>query len=87
MLEYYNTQTQTLTLPYNFTEELKDIPVETTEIIFGNDMPKTGPYYQVHVSNGLSNKANSLYDRKIRKGFLPITLTRLIFGQSYNQEI
>ena len=30
----YNKETKTLSIPYNFDEELKDIPEETENIIF-----------------------------------------------------
>jgi hypothetical protein len=49
-IEHYNKETKTLTIPYNFNEELKDIPEETEIIIFNknsnfnqpvNNLPKT----------------------------------------------
>ena len=37
MLKYYNNITKTLTIPYEFNEELKDIPDDTEIIIFYED--------------------------------------------------
>ena len=38
--EHYNGKTKTLTLPYNFNEELTDLPLETMTIIFEEDLKK-----------------------------------------------
>ena len=41
MLEkYYNKKTNTLTIPLNFNEELKDLPSDTKIIIFEEDYNK-----------------------------------------------
>ncbi len=41
MLEqYYNKETQTLTLPYDFDEELCDLPLDTKVIVFEEDFIK-----------------------------------------------
>ncbi len=41
MLEqYYNKETQTLTLPYNFNKELSNLPLNTKVIIFEEDYSK-----------------------------------------------
>ena len=37
MLQYYDTDTKILTIPYTYNQELVDIPKDTVEIIFQQD--------------------------------------------------
>ena len=37
LLEYYNEETKTLTLPYDYNEELKDLPNNVENIIFSKN--------------------------------------------------
>jgi hypothetical protein len=67
ILNYYNKETKTLTLPYNFNEKLKDIPEETEKIIFHN--------YSYNYSHGYYSLFNQSVDN------LPLSLTHLTFGR------
>jgi hypothetical protein len=40
MLKYYNNTTKTLTIPYDFNEELENIPDNVEIIIFDEYIPK-----------------------------------------------
>ena len=72
MLKYYNNITKTLTIPYNFNEELKDIPDDTEIIIFDEDR---------------KNNKYSKFNQKIKENVLPDSLHTLSFGWDFNQEI
>ena len=69
--EYYNVDTQTLTIPFNFNEELIDLPSNTIKIIFEQNY-KLNEY--------------SKFNRPIGN-ILPLSLTHLIFGGSFNQSV
>jgi hypothetical protein len=72
MIKYYNNTTKTLTIPYKFNEELKDIPDDTEIIIFDED---------------LKNDKYSIFNQKIKDNVLPDSLHTLSFGLSFNQKI
>ena len=72
MLKYYNNITKTLTIPYDFNEELKDIPNDTKIIIFDENY---------------KNKEFSKFNQEIKENVLPVSLHTLIFGHTFNQEI
>ena len=72
MLKYYNNITKTLSIPFIFNEELKDIPNETEIIIFSQDY-KNGKY--------------SKFNQIIKENVLPCSLHTLRLGSSFNQEI
>jgi hypothetical protein len=78
MLKYYDKETKTLTIPYKFNKELKDIPEEIETIFFGY-------YYNKSVDN-LANNLTHLTLLTFGKNFnqtvnnLPKNLTHLTFG-------
>jgi hypothetical protein len=72
MLEYYNNTTKTLTIPYIFNEELKDISTDTKYIIF---------------SQNYENSEYSKFNREIKENVLPVSLHTLTFGFHFDQEI
>ena len=72
MLKYYNNITKTLKIPYEFNEELKDIPDDAEIIIFDQD------YQNVEYSN---------FNQEIKENVLPDSLHTLTFGIRFNQEI
>ena len=39
MLQYYNSETKTLTFPYDFVDQLVDLPEDTKIIIFEPQKP------------------------------------------------
>jgi hypothetical protein len=72
MLQYYNNITKTLTIPYEFNDELKDIPDDAQIIIFDEDW---------------KNIEYSKFNQKIKENVLPDNLHTLTFGDAFNQEI
>jgi hypothetical protein len=51
-LEHYNKETKTLTIPYTFDEELKDLPKETKIIIFSENLDEDKySYFNQSVDN------------------------------------
>jgi hypothetical protein len=79
--QYYNKETQTLTLPYYFNEELCDLPLDTKVIVFEQDCSKN---------------QHSLFERPVgHQGCedmncprnLPNSITHLTFGYRFNQQI
>jgi hypothetical protein len=78
-IEHYNKDTKTLTIPYSFNEEIKDIPEETEIIIF---------------SKNYRNKKYSKFNQKVdnlQKFLTQITfgcyLTHLYFDNCFNQPV
>ena len=64
--EYYNKETETLTLPFNFNSLLKDLPPDTKKIIFEDN------YYLNRNSifnQSVDNLPSSLTHGNIWKGF------------------
>lgn len=72
--EYYDEQTNTLTVPYYFNEEFKYFPKNIKIINFYQYYDN---YYDIYYS--------SLFDKPIDN--LPIGLTHLKFGFNFNQSV
>jgi hypothetical protein len=87
VINYYNKETKTLTIPYIFNEELKDIPEETETIIF------TENYGFSVFDNSVDNLPLSLTHLTFGYWFnkpvdnLPLSLTHLTFGDRFNQPV
>lgn len=73
MLQFYNEETETLTIPHYFNEELTEIPTNAKIIIFRDNVCDMGQY--------------SKFNQKIKKNTFPLNLTQLKFGYVFNQEI
>jgi hypothetical protein len=94
MLQYYNNITKTLTIPYEFNEELKDIPDDTEIIIFDEDTKyyKYSKFNQEIKENVLPNNLHTLtfgwfFNQKIKENVLPGNLHTLTFSWEFNQVI
>ena len=91
MLEkYYNKKTNTLTIPLNFNEELKDLPSDTKIIIFEEDYNKR-EYSQFNqlvdkLPNNLTHLTFGCYFDKLVNN-LPNFLKNLTFGDNFNQKV
>jgi hypothetical protein len=72
MLQYYDTDTKILTIPYTYNQELIDILKDTVKIIFQDDF---------------NNNIFSGYNQEIKENVLPQSLTHLTFSDCFNQEI
>jgi hypothetical protein len=70
-VNYYNEKTQTLTIPYEFNDELCVLPSETQCVIF-----------EENLSKGKISKFNQSVDNN-----LPPNLTHLTFGGNFNQTV
>ena len=89
--KYYNIKTKTVTLPYEFNEELKDLPVDVQVIIFEeNDNNKEYSQFNKKVDATRKNfiftgapKNNVVFDGDN----LPKNLTHLIFGFNFSQSV
>jgi hypothetical protein len=84
VINYYNKETKTLTIPYIFNEELKDIPEETEIIIFNQNLVK---YEYSKFNKSVDNLPKNIthltfgssFNQSVNK--LPETLTHLTFGR------
>ena len=63
MLNYFNPETKTLTLPYDFNEKLENLPEGITKIIFEGDY-----YFDC-----------SIFNQPISQNTLPTNLTHLTY--------
>jgi hypothetical protein len=84
--DWYDNDTKTLTIPYTFNKELKDIPEDVKILIFSGDV---FPYY-----SGFNKKVDNLpkslthltfngtFNKKVNN--LPHGLTHLTFGHLKN---
>ena len=86
--EYYNIETKTLTLPYEFSEELKDLPLDTKIIIFERHYSKSEYSHFNQLVDELPNNLTRLtfgfsFNQLVDN--LPNTLTHLTFGVCFNQ--
>ena len=88
--KYYNIDTKTLTLPFNFNEELKDLPSDTRIIIFEEDY-HTYEYskFNQSVDNLPTNLSNLTFGFWFNQEVdnLPNNLTHLIFGWHFDQSV
>jgi hypothetical protein len=86
--EYYNKDTKTLTLPYDFNEELIDLAIRMQIIIFEKNY-KNNQYSIFNKSvNSLPNTITHLtfgYSFNQKVDNLPKDLTHLTFGRRFNQ--
>jgi hypothetical protein len=89
--EYYNAETQTLTLPYDFNEELSNLPIDVLIIIFEEDLNKSqNSRFNQSVDATRKNfiftdapKNDSVFDGDK----LPVNLTHINFGYEFNQSV
>ena len=85
--EYYNKETKTLTIPFNFNEELKDLPLDTEIIIFDEDFDKyEDSLFNCPISDILAPSLTHLtfgtrFNESVDK--LPNSLTHLTFGRKF----
>ena len=99
--EYYNKETKTLSIPWNFNEELTDLPFDTKIIIFEEDL-STVQYSKfnhkvghqgcedVNCPRNLPNSLTHLtfgfrFNQKVNN--LPVNLTHLSLGRDFNQKV
>jgi hypothetical protein len=84
----YNKETKTLTINFDFNEELKNIPKDVKIIIFNNKHSHLSYFNQkvdnlpqslIHLTFGI------IFDQKVDK--LPKNLTHLIFCYYFNQKV
>ena len=92
MLEqYYNKETKTLSIPWDFDEELKDLQFDTEVIIFEENRSKY-QYSQFNKSVDATRK-NFIFTGAPKNNFvfdgdnLPQNLTHLTFGCEFNQKV
>jgi hypothetical protein len=101
MLEqYYNKETQTLTFPWYFDEELCDLPLDTKVIIFGEN----NKFHFSEFNRPVNNLPNSITHLTFGEQFnqpvghqgcedincprnLPNSITHLTFGYIFNQPV
>ena len=77
--EYYNTETKTLTLPYEFNEELKDLPIETQAIIFEENRNEEYSKFNQKVDNLPTNLTQLSFGTRFNQKVdnLPLNLKQL----------
>lgn len=86
--EYYNAETGTLTIPFDFNEELKDLACNTKIIIFDQHFGKRSKFNKL-----LDNLPKKIIYLKLGDSFnqkvdnLPNSLTYLKFGWHFNQNV
>ena len=91
MLEqYYNKETNTLTLPYYFNRELCDLPLDTKVIIFEEDSSKSQDSQFNQAVDKLPNSITHLtfgchFNQPVDN--LPNSITHLTFGYYFNQPV
>ena len=88
--EHYNAKTKTLILPFNFNEELKNLPPNTEIIIFEQNL---NGYKCSTFNKSVDNLPNSLIHLTFGYSFnrevdnLPNSLTHLTFGKEFDQNV
>ena len=88
--KYYNIETKTLTLPYKFNAELKDLQVDTQIIIFEeNDDKQQYASFNKLVDNLPSSITHLTFGYWFNQSVdnLPKNLTHLTFGLLFNQKV
>jgi hypothetical protein len=88
--EYYDDKTKTLKIPYDYDEELKNIPIETTEIIFLDlEAYKNFSKYNKPIDNlplSLTHlNLGHFFNQPVNN--LPTKLTHLTFGKNFNHYV
>jgi hypothetical protein len=83
-IEHYNKDTKTLTIPYSFNEEIKDIPEETEIIIFSKNY--RNKKYSKFNQKFLTQITFSCYFNQFVDN-LPKKLTHLYFDNCFNQPV
>ena len=90
MLKYYNSKTKTIIIPYDFNEELIDLPKDTKTIIFYEEYILD---IFSHFNKPLTNLPESLTHLTFGFNFnqpvvnLPKSLIHLTFGYCFNQSV
>ena len=91
MLEqYYNKETQTLTLPHDFNKELCNLPLNTKVIIFEQDYNKRQySLFNQPVNNLPDSITHLTFGRHFNQpvNYLPNSITYLTFGEYFNQPV
>ena len=83
----YNKETKTLIIPYDFDEELKDLPEETEIMIFEGE--SSNNYSRFNQPIIIKTNFNFINYFKVDKykSILPKNLTHLTFGYSFNKKV
>jgi len=88
MLKYYNSKTQTLTIPWGFNDELIDLPKDVKTIVFKENFKKPSRF-----NKPVNNLPESLTHLTFGWEFnqpvnnLPKGITHLTFGWIFNQPV
>ena len=88
--KYYNKETNTLTLPYDFNEELCNLSSNTKVIIFEEDYSKKQHSLFNQPVNNLPDSITHLtFGRHFNQpvNYLPNSITHLTFGCEFNQSV
>lgn len=90
----YSEEPDTVRIPYNFNQELKDLPEDTLKIIFDQYFDYHGNNNQISKFNqSVDNLPNGLIELKFGYYFnqnvdkLPNNLKKLTFGDNFNQTV
>lgn len=87
---YYNTETNTLTLPRTFNEELTDLPIDTKIIIFEEDTNVSKlSLFNKEVKNLPNTLTHLTFGWEFNQSVdnLPTNLTHLTLGRKFNLPI
>ena len=88
--EYYNVNTQTLTVPLNFDDELMNLPLDTKIIIFEENNNKNGfSKFDKSVDNLPNSLTHLIFGRCFNQSVdnLPSKLTHVTFGHFFDQKV
>ena len=89
LIEFFDKETKTLSVPYYFDDSLKDIPKETETIIFIREEGYDYPCFNQKVNNLPQNiiciKFCGDFNQKVDK--LPPKLKELTFGNQFTQKV
>ena len=86
--KYYNAKTKTLAFPYDFNDKLKDLPVDTQNIIF-EEIDNNKEYLKFNQKVDATRK-NKFFTGAPKNNIifdgdnLPTSLTHLTFGRYFN---
>ena len=99
--KYYNRETNTLILPYNFDNKLYDLPSDIKVIVFEEELDENeySKFNQpvghqgcedINCPRNLPNSITHLtfgsdFDQQV--DYLPNSITHLIFGSKFNQSV
>ena len=90
MLKYYNFETQTLSIPWDFNDELKKLPQDLKIIIFEEDDYKFQySTFNKPVNNLPENLTHLTFGSKFNQQVNNFTssLTHLTFGYGFNKPV